>query len=65
MHSVQDDGKLHKAARYRGNGRALHTHAREAQMAVNQNIVADEVDQNSRDAGLHWQNSLPRFPQRA
>ena len=55
MGAEQDQAELHIAREHRGNGCAADAEHREAELAVDEQIVENEIDEDRRDARLHRQ----------
>ena len=60
-----DDAQLHIAGQHGGDGRALHAQLREAQLAVDQQEVEDQVHEHGDDARQHGQAGLAGLAQGA
>ena len=60
-----DDAQLHIAGQHGGDGCALHAQLREAQLAVDQQVVENEVDEHGDDARQHGQAGLAGLTQGA
>ena len=65
MGPARHDAQLHKPGDDGGQGRALHTHLRSAEVAEDQDVVQHQVHQGGHDAAQHGDEGLPGFLQGA
>lgn len=57
------DAQFHKAAEHGCDRRSLYSKLGKAEIAVDQEVIENEVDKQSRDACRHWQNCFSCFTQ--